>query len=158
MLTKEFITAGKAIFTVSNNNGEHYTFQITRKEASGKYPTTWFVALLTGPDNCTDYTYMGMLNIVTGAVNLTRKSRFSEQSTPVRVIRWALSKVWEEKNLPVGYSIHHEGKCGRCGRRLTVPESILSGIGPECAKHMGGPKLQSQPLLALAGAANDDFS
>lgn len=25
------------------------------------------------------------------------------------------------------------GRCGRCGRRLTDPESIRRGIGPECA-------------------------
>jgi hypothetical protein len=29
--------------------------------------------------------------------------------------------------------VWHEGRCGRCGRRLTVPESIESGLGPECA-------------------------
>jgi hypothetical protein len=33
---------------------------------------------------------------------------------------------------------HHEGKCGRCGRLLTVPSSIESGIGPECSKIMRG--------------------
>jgi hypothetical protein len=27
-----------------------------------------------------------------------------------------------------------EGKCGKCGRALTVPSSILTGIGPECSK------------------------
>lgn len=33
--------------------------------------------------------------------------------------------------------VWHEGRCGRCARRLTVPESILIGIGPECAEIMG---------------------
>lgn len=33
---------------------------------------------------------------------------------------------------------YHEGRCGRCARRLTVPESIINGIGPECAKKVGG--------------------
>lgn len=33
--------------------------------------------------------------------------------------------------------IWHEGKCGRCGRQLTVPESIESGFGPECVKMIG---------------------
>ncbi|MGQ4872128.1 MAG: DUF6011 domain-containing protein, partial [Candidatus Thorarchaeota archaeon] len=32
--------------------------------------------------------------------------------------------------LPEKVRIWHEGKCGRCGRRLTVPESIESGYGP----------------------------
>lgn len=27
-----------------------------------------------------------------------------------------------------------EGACGRCGRKLTVPGSIASGIGPTCAE------------------------
>jgi hypothetical protein len=26
----------------------------------------------------------------------------------------------------------HEGRCGKCGRALTVPESIESGLGPVC--------------------------
>ena len=25
-----------------------------------------------------------------------------------------------------------KGKCGRCGRKLTVPSSIESGLGPHC--------------------------
>lgn len=137
MITREFITAGRAIFTVSNNKGDRYTFQVTKKEANGQYPAVWFVALLTGPDNNTDYTYVGMLSADTGGVNLTRKSRFNDQSTPVRVLRWALRNVWNNQEFPAGYAIRHEGKCGRCGRRLTVPESIDSGIGPECAKMMG---------------------
>jgi hypothetical protein len=28
--------------------------------------------------------------------------------------------------------VWHEGRCGRCGRALTVPESVERGIGPEC--------------------------
>jgi hypothetical protein len=30
----------------------------------------------------------------------------------------------------------HEGKCGRCNRKLTVPSSIESGFGPECINHV----------------------
>jgi hypothetical protein len=46
--------------------------------------------------------------------------------------------VWKNQELPGGYKIHHEGRCGKCGRLLTVPESVETGIGPECAKRMGG--------------------
>ena len=28
----------------------------------------------------------------------------------------------------------HSGCCGRCGRKLTVPESIDTGLGPVCAR------------------------
>ena len=34
------------------------------------------------------------------------------------------------------FTVHHEGKCGCCGRSLTVPESIKRGIGPECWSRM----------------------
>jgi len=30
--------------------------------------------------------------------------------------------------------IWHEGRCGRCNRKLTVPASIALGIGPECGQ------------------------
>jgi hypothetical protein len=30
-------------------------------------------------------------------------------------------------------AVYHEGRCGACGRRLTTPESISSGLGPVCA-------------------------
>lgn len=33
--------------------------------------------------------------------------------------------------------VWHEGSCGRCGRKLTVPESIANGLGPECAEKVG---------------------
>ena len=35
--------------------------------------------------------------------------------------------------LPEQLEFWHAGRCGRCGRRLTVPASIASGFGPECA-------------------------
>jgi len=30
---------------------------------------------------------------------------------------------------------HKTTYCRRCGRRLTNPESVMNGIGPECIKH-----------------------
>jgi hypothetical protein len=41
----------------------------------------------------------------------------------------------------------HEGRCGRCGRRLTVPDSIASGYGPECV-------LVKQKEAAFVGRAS----
>lgn len=136
MVTRDFITAGKAIFTVSNGKGDHYTYRITHREATAVYREMWAVALLTGPDNLNNYTYLGVLNQATGETILTRNSKFTYDSVPVRVIRWALGIVWRNGVFPNGYQLYHEGRCGRCGRVLTVPSSIESGIGPECAKIM----------------------
>ena len=137
---RDFILGGKAIFTVANPTGEHYTFQVNRKDPEpgsqfGNQPT-FFVKLLTGPDNGSDYTYLGLLTPA-GAVKLTRASRFTDETKPVRVIRWAVGLLFGGKALPAGYAIHHEGRCGRCARRLTVPESVESGFGPECAGRIG---------------------
>lgn len=137
MLSKEFITAGNAIFTVQNATGEYYTFRITRKEAKGNYKEAYFANVLTGPDNTSDYTYVGLFNKDTGRVTLTKSSRYNTESRLYRVLSWALHLIYSGKQLPEGYKIHHEGKCGRCGRLLTTPTSCEIGIGPECLKMVG---------------------
>jgi hypothetical protein len=38
----------------------------------------------------------------------------------------------------VDLEVWHEGRCGACGRRLTVPESIERGLGPECYGRRNG--------------------
>lgn len=127
----DFFEGGKAIFTVSNPIGDHYTYKINKKE---KGP--FFVSLLTGPDNSRDYTYLGVYHPKQHSVILTHASKFNETSTPVRVIRWAIIMIKDGAVIPRGYTIQHEGRCCRCGRMLTTPESIEQGIGPECAKKM----------------------
>jgi hypothetical protein len=131
-VNERFVSAGRAIFTVSNPKGERYTFRVSKKE--GERGTVFFAALLTGSDNESDYTYMGL---VTGtSVRTTAKSAYPATAKPVAVLGWALQVIDGKRTLPEGYAIRHEGRCGRCGRTLTVPESIDSGIGPECASRM----------------------
>lgn len=126
----EFFLGGRALFTVSNGS-EHRTFKITSKELEDGR-TLYFAALLTGPDNESSYTYMGMFNPKQAKVFPTRKSTFSADSQPMKIINWSLQMIRGEKELPAGYSIRHEGKCCRCGRTLTDPVSIELGIGPTC--------------------------
>src|SRR5258707_953291 len=123
-LTKNFVTAGKAVFTVSSPKGGRYTFKVSRKDANGSYPEAYFLSLLTGSDNENDYTYVGMVNPSDGSIRLTRASNYNGNTVPVKVARWLFSMLWGTKDLPAGYLLHHEGRCGRCGRTLTVPESI----------------------------------
>jgi len=127
----KFFQGGRALFTVANGKGEHYTFKIRQPKGDNK---PFFVSLLTGPNNEADYTYLGIYNPNANKVFLTAKSKMNENSTPVKVINWAIGIVASGKTLPNGYSIAHEGKCCRCGRLLTDPTSIELGIGPECRK------------------------
>lgn len=136
-ISKEFVLGGKAIFTVvSGRTGVRYTFKVKFKKASpgSCFGDAWFVSVLTGPDNNSSYTYMGMMDPLLGTFRLTKASTYNSESAPVKAFRWALSVLWGRVQLQEGCEIHHEGRCCRCGRRLTVPESIKSGIGPECAK------------------------
>lgn len=131
-LTKEFFLAGHAIFTVTNNIGEYYTYLIRKMPTSEKFSECHLIYLLTGPDNTSDYTYMGRVDSYHGGVILTQKSRYTKSSKCYRVADWALHQVWQNKDLPAGYSIRHVGRCGRCGRELTTPRSLDIGLGPIC--------------------------
>jgi hypothetical protein len=140
---RTFLLAGRAIFTVSNPAGERYTFRIDKmdaKKARDPQNLPYFAKFLTGSDNENDYSYLGLL--LTGetlSVRATAKSpaNAATEHKPFRVLGWALQVLTGGRELPAGYKIQHEGRCGRCGRTLTVPESIEAGIGPECATKMG---------------------
>ncbi len=135
-ITREWLQAGCAIFTVHNDKGTHYTFKIAKKD--GERPI-WFVSLLAGPDNLSDYQYMGVFLTAQGLVKLTAKSAFMADDLPVRVFNWAVQVLYHDKQIPDGYGINHAGRCGRCGRTLTRPEGVdpagfRYGFGPECFK------------------------
>lgn len=145
MLTKQFILAGDATFTiecppeVAANHRPHYTYRVQKVEANDRWPEAWFVKTLTGPDNESSYTYLGKLDPFTSEVKLTAKSCDGPDAFRYRILNRVLARVWCDDHAAyeeAGYKLHHEGRCGRCGRKLTVPESVESGIGPECAKKL----------------------
>jgi hypothetical protein len=127
----EFILAGKAIFTlVSQKTGVRYTYRVKKAEnKSAAWPDLWFVSVLTGPDNMSSYVYIG--KIQNGKFQLTVKSRMSAKSAPVVAFDWTWTRLVAGV-LPEAVEIWHAGRCGRCGKVLTVPTSIESGYGPEC--------------------------
>lgn len=129
----EFIGAGNAVFTVANPDGVHYTFKVRQPAADKPH----FVSLLTGPENTRDYTYIGVYDPLRFTLRITKKSKMTDASLPVNVFRWAVAVLSKQAELPAGYTIQHEGKCCRCGRTLTTPESLDTGVGPECATVLG---------------------
>lgn len=140
MLTKKFILAGQAIFTVECPDGKHYTYRVERVEANDSWPEAWFCGLLTGPDNTSDYSYIGKLDPLTSEVRHTKKSFVPVDAFSFRLVNRVLARLWSGDAAAIekhGYKVHHEGRCGRCGRALTVPSSVESGFGPECIKKVG---------------------
>jgi len=134
MIVPEFLTGGKAIFTVNNDKGEHFTYRIKSKADKKIY----FASLLTGPNNTSDYTYMGLFLPDSFSLRITRGSRYSYDTKSIKVFIWACKMVGEEKTLPEGYDINHIGFCCRCRKPLTEPESINIGMGPHCRKQIFG--------------------
>lgn len=143
-----FLRAGNAIFTVSNSSGDHYTYRIQSPGIDEDTPEqyrkpTWFVHLLTGPDNTTDYQYIGMYSPSRNAAWPTRASKIGADSKPFRVLNWALQIIANDAALPPGYSITRSTRCGRCGRSLTHPDGITDegyrhGFGPICWDKLNG--------------------
>lgn len=136
---RTFVLGGNAILTLQGSESR-YTFRVQQgKPRDGEDPDRtqpYFLQLLTGPDNTADYQYIGIVDQVTGRVRLTRASRMTATSAPVVAWDWVMSRLFAGK----AYSpakVHHAGRCGRCGRLLTVPGSIETGFGPECSAKLG---------------------
>lgn len=138
--TKQFILAGNATFTVtSKRTGTRFTFKVQKSKDGGRH----YAKLLTGPDNENAFQYFGTIfNASTFRHGNPDKTVITQNAPSAMAFAW----LWQHlDNVPVKINgqvverpldlveIHHEGKCCRCGRKLTVPESIESGIGPECA-------------------------
>ena len=124
---RRFVLAGNATFTIeSRKTGARYTYRA--RTADGK-PT--FVSLLTGASNETDYEFLGTIFPEGSAYRHGRRSRIGADAPGARAFAW----FWERlaSHAPTTCAFYHSGRCGRCGRRLTVPQSIQTGLGPECA-------------------------
>lgn len=135
-----FILAGHSFFTIRKiETGGRFTYRVTVPEDQKDHPTLFFVSVLTGTDNNSDYSYVGFIraqNDATYTFYYGNKSKLSKEAPSVRVFDVVFNQLLM-KNVPLTkLELWHEGRCGRCGRRLTVPESIENGIGSECAKIM----------------------
>ena len=134
--TKTFVLAGSATFTVTSlQSGTRYTYRVDAAKDGKRF----FVSVLTGPDNWSNYRYFGTINPLTGEFRFARPetAKVAPDAPSAKGFEW----FWRHLNAPVSkissVKVNHEGKCCRCGRKLTVPESIESGIGPECASKIG---------------------
>jgi len=128
---RQFVLAGNAYFTLLNTDtGNRLTFRVRQPNEDAPH----FVSVLTGPENSSDYTFLGTI-FDAGTENARyfhgRRSRISRDAQSARVFNWFFTRLLSG-NLPESVEIWHEGRCGRCGRRLTVPESIATGFGPVC--------------------------
>lgn len=127
-----FIQAGNATFTVlSVAKQNRFTYKVTESD-DGK---CFFVGLLSGPDNEASYSYIGIIR--DGVFRRTAKSKVGPEAPSFKAFDWLYNNQLAHGKLPGCVEFFHCGSCGRCGRTLTVPESIQSGYGPECIRRIG---------------------
>lgn len=124
------------LITLSNpSRGTHRTFRIETNHSDNP---TWsgrrMVALFVGTenDNPAHYRRFGEVQ-EDGSIHVWRSSQAKLHFVGHPLERYAdtLNRpaVWKERGVIYQPSVW----CRRCGRTLTTPESIASGIGPICA-------------------------
>ena len=139
---REFILAGNALFTLKSlKTGKHFTFKVQQQmhwdvalnKSVAVSPPTWNVKVLNGPDNSRNYKWIGRITSGGSEAFLHKPGMISADGFNWF---WTMLKRKNEERFVEQCQFQHAGRCGRCGRLLTVPASIESGIGPECQDRM----------------------
>ena len=124
------IAKHNAVITIEHD-GEHRTFMIRTVQAGEKFgkPGERLVALLVGPDRSRDWDNFGFVR-PGGVINVFRNRCKDSGKSPYQWFGLMLMNpaAWEVK----GYAYLMQTFCMRCNRPLTVPSSILAGLGPTC--------------------------
>lgn len=132
---ERFLLAGNARFTlVSKKTGTRFTYRVKASD-DGK---VWFVSLMNGPDNESSYAFFGTI-FDSKAFRVSAKSRIGRDAPSVKAFEWFYDRTIRGLNPLEHAEFWHEGACGRCARPLTVPASIVTGFGPDCAEQLGIP-------------------
>lgn len=135
---RDYVLAGNAYLTVRSHTGTRFTFHVRKVAESSAHPGVlqgWKVEVLTGSNNRKDYTPLGRVwGDGTKFCNYRRSpdSRIGAEAPSAQAFVWLWAQITGAGTKLGQAEVWHEGRCGVCGRPLTDPESIASGIGPIC--------------------------
>ena len=127
---REYLFGGKGIVTLLSPSGKWRTYRFELPHMAGRFPAgTLFAYVKMKHDN---WRYVGM---VKGSdFRSTRGTTFRYNSPEYKGAEYIVKMMYYDINTPM--KLFHEGICGVCGRPLTRPQSIESGIGPICRKKL----------------------
>ena len=142
-------------YTVSSPDG-HFTIKLHTAQ-KGDLAGKRILSLLTGPDNESHFTSAAFWDDEKKRAFVWRRFRGVAGNARIdgyhwpkdgELARWSAYEqklaIWsdlvlrgsdEKRNgfwFGEGYRLLREGRCVRCNRKLTDPESIRTGIGPVC--------------------------
>jgi hypothetical protein len=127
---KNFVFGGNATFTVVNTGTKkHFTFKVKQPKNND---SVFFVSVMNGSDNNSNYAFIGTYFTKNGGYSHGKKSSIGKDAQSAKVISWFFNKFINNEEKYPTVQVYHEGKCGKCGRKLTTPESVKSGLGPVC--------------------------
>lgn len=124
-----YITGGHGTFTLVGKNAR-YTYSTSQSADDKGNLSPIFIRVKTGPDNDAYIGYLPLTNLA--SLQAGKKGLPGAQS--YQALEWWLKSFMAKSPKITDAQVWHEGTCCRCGRQLTVPESIASGIGPVCAE------------------------
>lgn len=136
-----FILAGKAEFVLhSTKTNEDFKFVLTRKESiNNKEEYIYFVNVMLSREKI----YAGHIKFDNDKQEFYFmqgiKGKMPASDRTIRSLLLVINKLFKYE-IVNNLEIFHMGKCGACGKKLTTPESILTGLGPTCCKNLGIPR------------------
>jgi hypothetical protein len=120
-----YITGGAAEFgLVSARTGQRLDYKISRGVST-------LLVRYGVADN-----YIGYLRATKSGPVLHSGRNGDAQDPAFKALKWLLGAL-KSGHMPTTVELWHNGRCSRCKRRLTDPESIARGLGPECAAKLG---------------------
>lgn len=140
-----FMLAGMSEFIlISGKTGTRFIYKLDKREST-KYKNgekQYIYWLNTGEKNGT-MTYAGVLffdsNDSQFKFGKGARGNLTIGDIRVKSLLYVLNAFHKGKT-NINVTVMHTGKCGKCGKRLTDPESIALGLGPKCAKESHIPK------------------
>jgi len=131
---REGRAAGATMTVVNDATGGRVTVRFRRPEGF----TSVLVDVMDGSDNETSFSFVGSVRVPRGEgapfVSISRHAKAEgDRSRKAKTILDWTFRAAEGGDLRTVRALH-SGCCGRCGRKLTVPESIDTGLGPVCAR------------------------
>jgi len=132
---KKFIIGGKAIITLeSETTGRWFTYRIKKANKEDK-DSPFFVSVLTGTDNESSYSYMGVIFNQSKFI-LTKNSKIGKDALSYKAFK-VFFDLLKKDVIHEKMTVYHRGICSVCGRTLTTSESLKDGMGPICSGRLG---------------------
>lgn len=148
-LFKPSLLAGRARLTITNPaTGRWIKIHMKRRKdrATGEWSNCYFLNLALLGDGDMGYRYAGAF--------FSDSFRFKPASNAdqdlLKISNWIVRAIANPELLST-CEIEHAGKCCSCGRTLTHPESIRTGLGPECFSNIYGERTKEIRNMVMLG-------